>query len=148
MTLTDPAGLFAALRDLQLPAGDYVVCGSAALLARGLRARIGDLDVLARGHAWQIATTLARPVRPPSGHGWAVHHPTAAIEIVDRWTPSWSTDRIITDADVIDGIPFMRLGDVLRWKEAHQRPKDLPDIAAIRCLHRLWTGEQIEPWIA
>ncbi|MDH6126906.1 hypothetical protein [Kitasatospora sp. GP82] len=140
MTLTDPGGLFAALHTLQLPPCDYVVCGSAVLFARGLRARIGDLDVLARGQAWRIATTLARPVRPPSGHGWAVYHPAAAIEIVDRWTPGWPTDRLIQDADLIDGIPFMRLGDVLRWKEAARRPKDLPDIAAIRNLHRTWTG--------
>ncbi|MFB7669549.1 hypothetical protein ACFC1R_37545 [Kitasatospora sp. NPDC056138] len=140
MRLTDPSGLFAALHRLHLPACDYVVCGSAVLYARGLRARIGDLDVLARGQAWRIALTLARPIRPPSGHGWAVYHPSAAIEIVDRWTPGWPTDQLIEGADVIDGIRFMRLGDVLRWKEAARRPKDGPDIAAIHRLHALWTG--------
>ncbi|MEU3492194.1 hypothetical protein ABZ747_01705 [Kitasatospora cineracea] len=139
--LTDPGGLFAALRALDLPAGDYVVCGSGPLYARGLRERIGDLDVLARGRAWAIATALARPVRPPSGHGWAVYHPAAALEIVDRWTPGWPTEQLIDGADVIDGIRFMNLACVLRWKQTARRPKDLPDIAAIQHLHSIWTGQ-------
>ncbi|MGW2743274.1 hypothetical protein [Streptomyces sp. NPDC001450] len=61
---------------------------------------------------------------------------------MDRWTPGWSTDRLIGDADVIDGVPFMRLGDILRWKIAAARPKDHADIAAIRHLYRIWTAMQ------
>ncbi|MFC3982480.1 hypothetical protein [Streptosporangium jomthongense] len=138
--LTDSAGLFATLTGLGLPHGSYVICGSAALYVRGLRERITDLDVLATGPAWQIATTLGTPRPAPSGHGLSVHHPHAAIEFVDRWTPGWPTDRLIGTADVIDGLPFMRLGDVLAWKEAARRPRDLADIAAVHRLRRMWTG--------
>ncbi|MFD0891889.1 hypothetical protein ACFQ08_45670, partial [Streptosporangium algeriense] len=49
--LTDSAGLFATLTGLGLPRGSYVICGSAALYVRGLRAHLGDLDVLATGPA-------------------------------------------------------------------------------------------------
>jgi hypothetical protein len=136
--LTDPAGLFDALRRLSLPPSDYVICGSAALYVRGLRSRMGDLDVLARGAAWQAALALAAPQTALSGHGLVVNHPAHAIEIVDRWTPGWDTDRLIDTADRIDGLPIMRLGCVLAWKEAARRPKDLPDIAAIHQLRRLW----------
>lgn len=138
MTVTDPNGLFSELARLDLPACDYVICGSAALYVRGLRTRIGDLDVLARGAAWQIATALASPQRALSGHGLMVNHPTHAIEFVDRWTPGWDTDHLIGTADRIDGLPFMRLDDVLAWKEAARRPKDLPDIAAIHRLQATW----------
>ena len=138
--LTDTDGLFEALRALELPRGEFVVCGSAALYVRGLRPRMGDLDVLARGAAWQRALTIGAPQPTVSGYGLRVLHPTAAIEIVDRWTPGWSTDRLIEEADRIDGIPFMRLGDVWRWKNEARRPKDLPDLAAINRLHRAWTG--------
>ncbi|MFI7610079.1 hypothetical protein ACIBP6_02440 [Nonomuraea terrae] len=137
--LTDPAGLFAELARLGLPAGDYVVCGSAALYVRGMRARMGDLDVLARGAAWQKVLTLGTPQPALSGHGLRVVHPSVAIEFVDRWTPGWPTDDLIDNADVIDGIPFMRLGDVLAWKEAARRPKDLPDIAAVQHLRHMWS---------
>ncbi len=141
LTLTDPAGLFAELTRLALPPGSYVICGSAALYVRGLRARLGDLDVLATGPAWDIATTLGTPRPAPSGHGLVIHHPTVAIEFVDRWTPGWPTDRLIDTADIIDGLPFMRLGEVLAWKQAARRPKDLPDIAAVHQLHQLWHGQ-------
>ncbi|WP_182875644.1 hypothetical protein [Microbispora sp. H10670] len=139
--LTDPAGLFAELARLNLPHGTYVICGSAALFVRGLRARIGDLDVVATGPAWDIATSLDAPRPALSGHGLVVHHPTAAIEFVDRWTPGWPTEHLIGTADVIDGLPFMRLGDVLRWKQAARRPKDLPDIAAVHRLRQTWAGQ-------
>ncbi|MBB4917416.1 hypothetical protein [Streptosporangium saharense] len=138
--LTDSAGLFATLTGLGLPRGSYVICGSAALYVRGLRERIGDLDVLATGPAWRIAATLGAPRPAPSGYGLAIHHPAVPIEFVDRWTPGWCTDHLIESADVIDGLPFMRLACVLAWKEAARRPKDVPDIAAVHRLRRMWTG--------
>jgi hypothetical protein len=141
MLLSDADGLFAALAAIRLPREHYVVCGSAALYVRGLRPRMGDLDILARGPAWQRALSLGEPEPTVSGYGRRVVHPAAAIEIMDRWTPGWSSDRLIDEADLIDGVPFMRLGDVLRWKVAASRPKDLPDIAAIRGLYRVWAGE-------
>ncbi|MGW1101751.1 hypothetical protein [Streptomyces sp. NPDC002540] len=142
MLLSDADGLFAALAALQLPRGEYVVCGSAALYVRGLRSRMGDLDVLARGEAWQRALELGTAEPTISGYGLRVVHPTASIEIMDRWTQGWSTNRLIDEADVIDGVPFMRLGDILRWKIAAGRPKDHADVTAIRHLYRVWTGEE------
>ncbi|MFI9807443.1 hypothetical protein ACIHEJ_24285 [Streptomyces sp. NPDC052301] len=70
-----------------------------------------------------------------------VVHPTAPIEIMDRWTEGWSTDRLIDDADVIEGVPFMRLGDILRWKIAAGRPKDRADVGAVRRLYPVRAGE-------
>ncbi|MFG3442852.1 hypothetical protein ACGF0J_36895 [Nonomuraea sp. NPDC047897] len=140
--VSDPAGLFAELARLALPLGEYVVCGSAALYVRGLRTRMGDLDVLARGPAWAKVLSLGMPPRTAlSGYGLVVNHPRAAIEFVDRGTPGWPTDYLIDSADLIDGIPFMRLGDVLAWKQRARRPKDLPDIAAVHRLRRLWNGD-------
>ncbi|MBB2909152.1 hypothetical protein FHS43_000398 [Streptosporangium becharense] len=138
--LSDPAGLFTTLARLALPPGSYVICGSAALYVRGLRAHLGDLDVLATGRAWDIVTRLGAPRPAPSGHGRLIDHPAAAIEFTDRWTPGWDTHHLIASADLIDGLPFMRLGDVLAWKQTARRPKDLPDIAAIHRLRQVWSG--------
>ena len=137
--ITDPGGLFAELARLDLPRGEFVVCGSAVLFVRGLHARIADLDILARGPAWRAALALAEPVPTFSGHGLAIHHPRLPIEIVDQWTEGWDTDDLIENADVIDGIRFMALRHVFAWKQRAARPKDLPDIAAIRSLYALWT---------
>ncbi|RBQ17796.1 hypothetical protein DP939_23340 [Spongiactinospora rosea] len=136
--VTDPAGMFAELARLDLPRGHYVVCGSATLWVRGLRAHLGDLDVLAEGPAWKRVLQLGvAPCPAPSGHGLVIRHPSG-IEFADRWTPGWSTGYLISSADVIDGIPFMRLGDVLTWKQRARRAKDLPDIAAIGRLRTAW----------
>jgi hypothetical protein len=126
--------LFSALARLALPPQDFVLCGSAPLFARGLRAEVGDLDVLARGEAWNIIRRLAPPSRPRSGHGVRVAHPGAAIEFFDRWTPGWDTGALIDGAEAIDGIRYMPLRHLEAWKRHAQRPKDTADLAILSTL--------------
>lgn len=38
---------------------------------------------------------------------------------------------LLASADIIDGVPFASLEEVLKWKEASGRPKDLKDIDLI-----------------
>jgi hypothetical protein len=45
--------LFDKLRTLGLPVGDYAVFGSGPLVVRGLTREYRDLDVVARGAAWE-----------------------------------------------------------------------------------------------
>ncbi|WP_326564586.1 hypothetical protein [Micromonospora peucetia] len=128
MSRLDRHPLIRMLRTLDLPTGDYVVFGSGPLLAHGLRTHLGDLDVVARGAAWEQLTALARPVRPPSGCGWMVRH---HIEAVDRWLPGFDTDHLIDGAEMHGGIPFAPLGEVRRSKMVTDRPKDRLDLALI-----------------
>jgi hypothetical protein len=116
------------LTALALPTSDYVVFGSGPLLAHGLRTDIGDLDVVARGAAWQALTAAARPVTAPSGHGRMVR---LQIEAADRWLPGFDTDRLIDTAEHHAGIPFVPLTEVRRSKLATHRPKDRADLALI-----------------
>lgn len=120
--------LIRLLRALELPASDYVVFGSGPLLAHGLRADIGDLDVVARGPAWDRIAETCQPTRAPSGHGQMVR---LVIEVSDRWLPGWDTDRLIDGAERHCGLPFAPLDAVRRSKLATARPKDWSDIALI-----------------
>lgn len=120
--------LIRALRGLDLPSEHYVVFGSGPLLAAGLRDHISDLDIVARGPAWQRLTAAVPPVSAPSGHGQMVR---LVIEVTDRWLPGWDTDRLIGSAEHHDGIPFASLAAVRRSKRATARLKDLPDLAAL-----------------
>ncbi len=43
----------------------------------------------------------------------------------------WNTDELIDEAEIIEGFRFASLQDVLRYKIALSRPKDLADIAKI-----------------
>ena len=120
--------LLAALRGMDMPATDYVVFGSGPLLVHGLRRRIGDLDVVARGPAWDALTAHFSPIPAPSGHGQMIR---LVIEVADRWLPGWDTDRLIASAEHLHGLPFAPLSAVQRSKLATARPKDVADIAAL-----------------
>ena len=114
---------FGKLRALELPAEDYAVFGSGPLAVRGLIEDVRDLDVVARGAAWTKAQGLG-PVHPASGGDPVVRLEGGAIEIFGGWL-GWDIDAIIDGAEIIDGLPFACLEDVLAFKLHHGRPKDL-----------------------
>lgn len=128
MNRIDQHPLIRMLRALDLPIDDYVVFGSGPLLAHGLRTRLGDLDIVARGAAWQRLTTIAEPSQAPSGHGQMVR---LQIEAADRWLPGFDTDELIATAEHHGGIPFVPLAQVRRSKQLTNRPKDRSDLILI-----------------
>jgi hypothetical protein len=46
------------------------------------------------------------------------------IEVFGAWL-GWDPDSLIDRAELIDGLPFARLEDVLAFKLSYGRPKDL-----------------------
>jgi len=128
MTYSAPAAgsaahLFGLLRPLGLPAGDYAVFGSGPLLVRGIIDRAGDLDVVCRGAAWEAAQRLGQAVEQ---HGVPVVSLFGgAITLGCRWSVGdVDIDRLIDTAEVIDGLPFVRLEHVVAYKRLANRPKD------------------------
>jgi hypothetical protein len=47
-----------------------------------------------------------------------------AIEIFGGWL-GWDIDALIDNSEIIDGLPFVRLEDVLAFKLSLGRPKDV-----------------------
>lgn len=124
--------IFKKLSSLRLPVADYVIFGSAPLLAHGLRTSVGDLDILAREAAWENALSLGPAVTPPSGNGALVSLFGGGIEIFDRWvSDDWKPAELIDAAELIEGFPFVPLPTVLRWKRRANRTKDQHDIAVL-----------------
>jgi hypothetical protein len=131
MVLSDHR-LIRLLAKLRLPPGDYVVTGSGPLLAHGLKQTIHDLDLVARGKAWECAARLGEFVPSHSGTGHCIVLFGGRIEVFDYWLGGMvDTDAMIDSAEFIDGIPFLPLADTLRWKRGLGRAKDLADIALI-----------------
>jgi hypothetical protein len=131
MALSDHR-LIRLLEKLALPASDYVVTGSGPLLARGLRNDIHDIDVLARGKAWERAAALGTVRRSKSGLGLWIPLAGGEIEVFDHWVGGLTdVDAMIDGAEFVGGLPFLSLRDTLRWKRGLGRAKDLPDIALI-----------------
>src|SRR5579864_4636766 len=110
--------LFQKLLSLNLPPEDFAVFGSGPMFVHGLRAAIADLNVIARGKAWQQAHALGEEQVAHSGLGKAIL-PKAAdgIQIYNAWGPgTWTADDLIDTSEIIDGIRFVTLDKVAYWK--------------------------------
>lgn len=119
----------ARLIEFGLDRDDFVLFGSAPLLAYGLREEIRDLDVVARGDTWRHVSTrgtlgVGAVSGDPVAHFWG-----GRIQFSQRWiSPAWDPDELIDSAELIEGLRFARLTDVLAYKQVLGRPKDIVDI--------------------
>ena len=124
--------LIAELVSLGLRPDDYAVFGSGPLLAHGMPVHVNDLDIVARGAAWQKVARLRTPVPAPSGSGLMVELAAGDLQVFNAWTPpDWDVDTLIEQADVIEGIRFASLADVLARKRRSPRPQDAEQGALI-----------------
>lgn len=119
------------VKKLDLPLGQYVVVGSGIMALLGLRqAKDVDIAVTPDLHAklrasgeWEEEERYGKIFLKKDG-----------VDIIPRldWD-SYSTtaEEAIASATIIDGVPFMNLNELLAFKRALGRGKDLPDIALI-----------------
>ena len=115
--------LFDRLKALALPSGDYVIFGSGPLLVRGIVGAVTDLDVLCRREAWSAVLRLATSLRVEEGVSVVAIGP---LTFGKTWgLGGFDTDRLIEDAETIDGLPFAQLEHVIAYKRVAGRPKDL-----------------------
>lgn len=117
----------AKVRGLRLPLGDYAVFESGPMVARGLIERAGDIDVLARGGAWERAESLGEV---EMGERDPFVRLDGGIEIFGGWM-GMDKDAIIDGATLVEGVPFARLEDVFAFKRFLRRAKDLDHIRII-----------------
>lgn len=117
--------LFNLLRSLHLPTSDYAVFGSGPLIVRGIIEATNDLDVISRGRAWERALRVGQLVSLPDG-AKIMSCFEGAVTIGKSWAyGDFDIDELIDTAEIIDGLPFVRLEHVVRYKEIAARPKDL-----------------------
>jgi hypothetical protein len=117
------------LRSLALPEGDYAVFGSGPLLVRGIIVAVGDLDVLCRGNAWRAAQSVSTSSRVEEGVATVSVGP---ISFGTEWgLGDFDVDLLLDEAEVIDGLPFVRLEHVIAYKRLAGRPKDLVHLQLI-----------------
>lgn len=117
---------------LDLPKNDFAVFGSGPLLAAGLVDQISDLDLVARGAAWEKAKTLGPVALTKSGFQ-VVSLCDGRIEVFDGWAPGdWNLGLLIDGAKIIEGIHFVTLAQVLYWKRLMNRPKDAEHIRLLQ----------------
>lgn len=122
--------LFQKVKELALPKGKYVLFGSAPLGIRNLR-ECGDIDIVVTQDIWD--EYKARPEwqlgKTHHGNPYLLN---ARIELLKDWKPGvWDIKRLIEEAEIIDGLPFVTLEYVVKWKRLSGREKDMRDIAIV-----------------
>ena len=128
--------LFSIIEGLDLLKGEWVVFGGACLTARSIRST-ADLELFVTRRLYM---TLAK-------NGWKerVTGSTGANYVTkifgeipvlafitcgsEKWQPR--VHNYLKQPEIIDGVPFMPLSEMYKWKAATARPKDLDDIKLI-----------------
>ena len=120
------------LLSLGFPKDDYALFGSGPLLVRGWIDEVGDLDVIARGPAWEHALRIGQLHRLETW-GIDVVSIREAITVGTAWAiGDFSVDALIDDAELIDGIPCVELRHVISYKRLADRPKDREHLGVIQ----------------
>lgn len=115
------------LRKLNLPTDEYAVFGSGPLAIRGIKDS-NDLDIIVKSDLWD---KLTKRYLPQDGQ-YAKFIRIGSIEIYKNWKPWFSdSDKLINDADIFDGVRFVKLNHVLSWKKEYNREKDKKDVQLI-----------------
>ncbi len=123
--------LFNKFRELNLPIGEYAIFGSGPMGIRDLK-KCNDLDVIVsprifdnykQNPDWHFDATKGW------GFGLVLQD---EIEMLKEWGPGkWDVAELIKNAEIIDGLAFVKLEEVLKWKKVMDREKDKKDIEII-----------------
>lgn len=120
------------LKDLKLPADEFVLVGSSAMGVRGIR-ESNDLDIIVSDDLWKM---LAQ--KYPVTKEWGIDKIKIEDDIeilgegsVFRDSQIAPVDEIIRTADVFDGIHYINLELLKKFKQKLGREKDYKDIELI-----------------
>ena len=120
--------LLEELKKLNLPKDKYIIFGSGPMAIRGIRDS-EDIDVLVTKALFE--ELLIKFPQDISNHPLGMMS-IGDIEIGSSWQGNKSmTNKIIGDAEFIQGFPFARLGRVIKWKKDMGREKDKRDLKLI-----------------
>lgn len=118
--------LLEKLEKLNLPKDKFAVYGSGPLGIRKIR-KIKDLDVIVTLDLWK---RLAKKY-PTKDSGEKLKIDLGEIEILAN-PIIYSAEQLIREADIINGIRYVKLTILMRLKKAMGRKKDFKDIELIR----------------
>jgi hypothetical protein len=117
--------------ELGLRIGEYALFGSVPLAAHGIR-ESHDIDIIATHEVYERLKRLGwKEEQLPNGRKMLQKD---CFEVGDDWnfgTYNPGSATLIKDAEIVEGIPVVRLEEVLKWKRALGREKDMTDIELI-----------------
>lgn len=118
--------LIAELKKLNFPNDSFAIYGSGVLAALGIR-DCRDIDIIVKQTFW---TALLNKFKD-NFNGKSIE--LGNISIWNNYLPlKDKTDSLIERAIVINNIRYVKIEDLLRWKKAMKRDKDIVDIRLIK----------------
>jgi hypothetical protein len=112
------------LRKLNLPSDQYAIFGSGPIAIRGIREG-NDIDLIVKPQLWK---KLLNKYPLKNEKSIVIDK----LEIFKDWSPWFNeTNELVDNADIFDGIRFVKLKYVLLWKKKFAREKDLKDVILI-----------------
>ena len=109
------------VKSLNLPFGEYVIVGSGIMEALGMR-KAGDIDISVTEELFEKLQHVA--------DAWREERIDIKRKLLDGEYPV-TTQELIESSVVIEGIPFMNLEELIKFKQATAREKDFKDIELI-----------------
>jgi len=119
------------LKTLDLPSGQYAIMGSGPLAIRNLR-EANDLDLIVKQELWDKLAQKYPIQTKETIRGTVISIVIGNIEVYKYWlnlTPK--INEMIDTAEIINGLPFVKLEYVIAWKKFMGRDKDKNDLKLI-----------------
>lgn len=127
--------VFDDIKTERFPAGKYAIFGSGPMAIRWLRVA-HDADIIVNADVYDAWSEKAdwRLTTTDDGEEYLQK---GKLTLWRRWRPGdWDVGALIRGAEEIDGLYFVGLDEVLKWKRAAWREKDIRDVILIeRYLH-------------
>jgi hypothetical protein len=126
--------IFQEVKKLNLPMGEYVVVGSGPMAAREIR-DFKDIDILVSEKLYDELVKNGWEIVEVEGVGGKFK--VLKKDIFEVNTTLWHGDykpdnkNLIEQAEIICGVPFLQLKELIKFKTALGREKDLKDIELI-----------------
>jgi hypothetical protein len=124
--------LFQKVRDLNFPQGQYALFGSTPMGVRGIR-ESRDADIIVTGEFFNVLKSSGEwKIKFTIRNTEVLIDEAGDIEILKDWGPGdWNIRELINGSEVIDDLPFVKLEEVLKWKNLLTREKDYKDVELI-----------------
>jgi hypothetical protein len=126
--------IFARVKKFNLPLGEYAVFGSALLEVWGLR-NAADLDIIVTPKLYKRLKAEGWEEKQANGFTILSKEDADVTTVQDKPTDGdYNPDRIqlIKEATIINGVPFVKIEEVIACKTAYNRFKDIEDIRLIK----------------
>ena len=126
--------LFNNLKGLNLPIEEYAIFGSGPMGVRNLR-EMHDIDIIITEklyneyigkNGWEVKNIYENN---DCFKGLTNHN--LSIEMWKDWYTDWDVIELIKGSEIINGLPFVKLEKVLKWKKFFAKEKDLKDAEII-----------------